>query len=103
MSPSTLRRRGVFCRLARALAQLPGLLGERLHLPLDEVGLQLQYVLHVLGSHQLLGEFERAGNILLCKRGLETDLTLVRKAWRCRRAWLETLGLQMLTTAGVLA
>src|SRR5262249_16392338 len=46
--------------LLGALAQLPGLLGKHLHLPLDEVGLQLQYVLHVLHLHQLTGEFERA-------------------------------------------
>src|SRR5262249_55063264 len=53
--------------LLRALAQIPGLLGKHLHLPLDEVGLQLQYVLHVLRLHQLTGELERARDVLLRK------------------------------------
>jgi hypothetical protein len=53
--------------LARALAQLLGLLGQDLHLALDEVGLQLQHFLNVLRPYQLLRELERGGHVSLGK------------------------------------
>src|SRR5262249_4772288 len=63
--PSAFRRGRVFCRLARALAEFPRLLGQRLHLALDIVGLQSQHVLDVSRPHQLLGKFEGARDVLL--------------------------------------
>src|SRR5262249_18900445 len=61
---SASRRGGVLGRPAGALAQFPRLLGERVHLPPDVVGLQRHYVLDVLGAYQLLREVERTGDVL---------------------------------------
>src|SRR5262245_52370973 len=63
--PSALRRGRILCRLTRALAELPRLLGQHLHLALDIIGLQSQHVLEVSRPHQLLGKFERARDVLL--------------------------------------
>jgi hypothetical protein len=41
-----------------ALAEFLGLLAERLHLPLNEFGLQARDLLDVLGVDQLLGKFK---------------------------------------------
>src|SRR5438128_2927322 len=63
--PSAFGRGRVLCRLARALAELPRLLGQHLHLALDIVGLQSQHVLDVSRPHQLLGKFEGARDVSL--------------------------------------
>ena len=51
-------------RLARALAQLLGLLAERLHLPFDVIRLQFHDVLNIFRPQQLLSKLERARDIL---------------------------------------
>src|SRR5262249_31614124 len=63
--PSAFGRGRVLCRLARALAEFPRLLGQHLHLALDIVRLQSQHVLDVSRPHQLLGKFERARDVSL--------------------------------------
>ncbi len=62
---SALGRPGVLGGHACALAQGLGLLSQHLHLALDVFGLQLHHVLDILGPQQLLGELERAGDVLL--------------------------------------
>src|ERR1700690_2238854 len=53
--------------LAGALAEFLGLLRQCLHLGPDEGRLQLEHLLDVLGTHQLLGEVERGRDVLLDK------------------------------------
>src|SRR5215475_9813821 len=63
--PSAFGRSRVLCRLARALAEFPRLLGQHLHLALDIVRLQSQHVLDISRPQQLLGKFERARDVSL--------------------------------------
>ena len=48
-----------------ATAEVLGLLRHGLHLRLQVLLLQRHHLLDVLGAHQLLGEFERIGDVLL--------------------------------------
>src|SRR5262249_32543733 len=63
--PSAFRRGRILGRLARGLAELSRLLGQRLPLALDIIGLQSQDVLDVSRPHQLLGKFEGARDVSL--------------------------------------
>src|SRR5262249_21377390 len=57
--------RGALDHLAGALAELFGLFGQRLHLLLDVLGLQLEDLVDIPGADQLLSEFEGLQNVVL--------------------------------------
>src|SRR6478752_3054506 len=54
-------RRGLHGRLAHA----PGMVGQRSHLVLEEIGLDLDRVLHTLGIDQLVAEVECCRDVAL--------------------------------------
>src|ERR1700690_3658776 len=54
-------------QLGRLLAQFLGLIGQRRDLVFHVIGVQRRQLLGILGAHQLLGEFERRGDIALGK------------------------------------
>src|SRR5450759_5510100 len=65
---SLLRAPGLLRGLGRVLPELLGLLGQSLRLRPDELRLEAHHFLNVLGADQLLGELERARDVLLGER-----------------------------------
>src|SRR5262249_43195642 len=75
--------RGALDHLARALAELFGLLGQGLHLLLDVLGLQLEDLVDIPGADEPLGEFEGLQNVLLSESHCSLSRAPLRAVSAC--------------------